>query len=196
MKICVMRCLRLQCSFAVDVLHLIVSLVLLHLFLDWQKLTHCWFFFLFLFKELRSCSSLTTDLRLLSKSSWWDYLSYHFLIPFLLHVFAYFLESSKNLHCSRVWGQYVLSPPPPQQRCIKFMKSDSKDMYDVSISICCSFDLSKNPEKKFTISTKNSSIDNIVSWAANQNIRMISEGSCVSEDWSNDAENSALPFQE
>ncbi len=27
------------------------------------------------------------------------------------------------------------------------------------------------------------------SWAANQHIRMISEGSCDAEDWSNDAEN-------
>ncbi len=31
-----------------------------------------------------------------------------------------------------------------------------------------------------------------VSWAANPHIRMISEGSCDTEDWSNDAENSAL----
>ncbi len=30
-----------------------------------------------------------------------------------------------------------------------------------------------------------------VSWAANQYIIMISEGSCDTEDWSNDAENSA-----
>ncbi len=30
------------------------------------------------------------------------------------------------------------------------------------------------------------------SWAADQHIRMISEGSCDTEDWSNDAENSAL----
>ncbi len=30
-----------------------------------------------------------------------------------------------------------------------------------------------------------------VSWAANQHIRMISEGSCDTEDWNNDAENSA-----
>ncbi len=30
-----------------------------------------------------------------------------------------------------------------------------------------------------------------VCWAANQYIRMISEGSCDTEDWSNDAENSA-----
>ncbi len=30
------------------------------------------------------------------------------------------------------------------------------------------------------------------SWAVNQHIRMISEGSCDPEDWSNDAENSAL----
>ncbi len=29
-------------------------------------------------------------------------------------------------------------------------------------------------------------------WAANQHIRIISEGSCDTEDWSNDAENSAL----
>jgi len=32
----------------------------------------------------------------------------------------------------------------------------------------------------------------IVSLAANQHIRMISEGSCDTEGWSNDAENSAL----
>ncbi len=31
-----------------------------------------------------------------------------------------------------------------------------------------------------------------VSWAANQHIRMISEGSCDTEDWSNDAENTDL----
>ncbi len=31
---------------------------------------------------------------------------------------------------------------------------------------------------------------------ANQNIRMISEGSCNTEDWSNDAKNSALKSQE
>ncbi len=31
-----------------------------------------------------------------------------------------------------------------------------------------------------------------VFWAVNQHIRMISEGSCDTEDWSNDAENSAL----
>ncbi len=32
--------------------------------------------------------------------------------------------------------------------------------------------------------------------AANQNIILISEGSCDTEDWSNDAENSALKSQE
>jgi len=31
-----------------------------------------------------------------------------------------------------------------------------------------------------------------VSWAANHHIRVISDGSCDTEDWSNDAENSAL----
>ncbi len=35
-----------------------------------------------------------------------------------------------------------------------------------------------------------------VSWAADQHIRMISEGSCDTEDWSHDAENSALTSQE
>jgi len=35
-----------------------------------------------------------------------------------------------------------------------------------------------------------------VSWSPNEHIRMISEGSCDSEDWSNDAEHSALPSQE
>ncbi len=34
--------------------------------------------------------------------------------------------------------------------------------------------------------------NNKKSWAANQYIRMISEGSCDTEDWSNDAEISAL----
>ncbi len=38
-------------------------------------------------------------------------------------------------------------------------------------------------------------IDNDKKWAANQCIRMISEGSCATEDWSNDAENTALLLQ-
>ncbi len=35
-----------------------------------------------------------------------------------------------------------------------------------------------------------------VSWAPTQHIRMISEGSCDTKDWSNDAEISALSSQE
>ncbi len=35
-----------------------------------------------------------------------------------------------------------------------------------------------------------------VSWAADQYIRVISEASCDTEDWSNDAENSASSSQE
>ncbi len=34
------------------------------------------------------------------------------------------------------------------------------------------------------------------SWAANQHIIMISDGSCDTEDWSNDDKNSALITQE
>jgi len=54
--------------------------------------------------------------------------------------------------------------------------------------------------KKITTSTKTLSsitVFNIeICLAANQHIRMISEGSCDIEDWSYDAENSALPSQE
>ncbi len=53
--------------------------------------------------------------------------------------------------------------------------------------------------KCITVSTKilcSTTVFNIdhnrnVSWAVNHHIRMISEGSCDTEDWSNDAENSA-----
>ncbi len=36
----------------------------------------------------------------------------------------------------------------------------------------------------------------INNWSTNQPIRKISEGLCDTEDWSDDAENSALPSQE
>ncbi len=57
---------------------------------------------------------------------------------------------------------------------------------------------SNNPRDKkcVTVSTKILSsttvfnIDN--NWVSNHHIIMISEGSCDTEDWSNDAENSAL----
>ncbi len=54
------------------------------------------------------------------------------------------------------------------------------------------FYLSKNlsRSKELLSSTTVSSIDNI-----NQYIRMISEGSCDSEAWSDDAENSALHYR-
>ncbi len=38
----------------------------------------------------------------------------------------------------------------------------------------------------------NTDNNNNHSWATNQHIRVISEGSCDTEDWSNNAENSAL----
>ncbi len=47
----------------------------------------------------------------------------------------------------------------------------------------------------FNINNKNNNVNNNynnVSWATNQHIRMISEGSCDTEDWRNDAENSAF----
>ncbi len=48
--------------------------------------------------------------------------------------------------------------------------------------------MSKNTLKIQHCNTDNKN----VSWAPNQHIRMISEGSRDTEDWSNDAENSAL----
>ncbi len=46
-----------------------------------------------------------------------------------------------------------------------------------------------SPQQTYTLPVRN------VSWAANQHIRMISKGSCDTEDWSNDAENSALHYR-
>ncbi len=60
---------------------------------------------------------------------------------------------------------------------------------------CCfgSFYSSKNPEKMYsTVLNIDSNDKKNVSWTVSQHIRMISEGSCDTEDWSNDAENSAL----
>ncbi len=55
---------------------------------------------------------------------------------------------------------------------------------------CCS---SKNPnESKILSSTNVFNIDDNIYWAHNRYIRMISDGSCDTENWSNDAENSAL----
>ncbi len=62
---------------------------------------------------------------------------------------------------------------------------------------CCSSELSrkKKPETILLhcLQHDSNNNNNTYFWAANQNIRMISEGSC---DWINDAENSALKSQE
>ncbi len=76
------------------------------------------------------------------------------------------------------------------------MESDSKYIYNVRkndiLNKCCS---SKSPvenESKILSSTNVFNIDDNIYWAQNQYIRIISEGSCDTEDWNNDAENSAL----
>ncbi len=94
-----------------------------------------------------------------------------------------------------------------QQGCIKLIKCDSKTLnksflmlQKISISNkCSSFILSvyqniliKGVSTKYEVSQLFSNIDNTFSWAANQHIRMIYEGSCDTEDWSNDAKNSDL----
>ncbi len=66
---------------------------------------------------------------------------------------------------------------------------------------CCSFGLSINKEffkkvlkfpQRYDAAQLYSTLIINVSWASNQHIWLISEGSCFTEDWSNDAENSAL----
>ncbi len=52
--------------------------------------------------------------------------------------------------------------------------------------------VSKNQRKKFHMFQKHLSSTTVSTLIINQHIRMISEGSCDTEDWSNDAENSAL----
>ncbi len=66
---------------------------------------------------------------------------------------------------------------------------------------CYSFEFSIHQrilKKVLQVSQKklnSTTVFNIVSWAPNQPIRMISEGSCDTEDY-NDAENSSLISQE
>ncbi len=60
---------------------------------------------------------------------------------------------------------------------------------------CWSLDLStQRIMKKMYLTVLNIDDNNnkTVSWTANQHIRMISEGSCDTEHWRNDAENVAL----
>ncbi len=71
----------------------------------------------------------------------------------------------------------------------------------ISISNKCHSFKSKNPEKyNVALFPQNYEAAQLfskliirnTSWTANHHIRMISEESCDTEDWSNDAENSAL----
>jgi len=70
------------------------------------------------------------------------------------------------------------------------IESDSKDIHNVI------FFSNKYCYFKLSINQKKSIIRRKVSLAVNQHFRMISEGLCDTEGWSNDAENSALPSQE
>jgi len=57
---------------------------------------------------------------------------------------------------------------------------------------------SKYPEKKhhFNTNMNQHCFQHFVFLSSNYLIRMISEGSCETDDWSNDAENSAFPSRE
>ncbi len=64
----------------------------------------------------------------------------------------------------------------------------------IYISNKCSLELSIYQKKKKNL-VPNIVIQNHILLFQNQHIRMISEGSRDTEDWSNDAENSALPSE-
>ncbi len=79
-----------------------------------------------------------------------------------------------------------------------------KSFFMLFVCLCCAFPFFRILKKSFMISTKiwsSRTISKLIIiirnafWAANQHIRMISEGSCDTEDWSNDAENSALHYR-
>ncbi len=87
--------------------------------------------------------------------------------------------------------------------CIKLIKNDNKNIYNVTkdfqinavplIFYSLKRILKKNPQKYEAAQLFSTLImRSNISWAANQHIRMISEGSCDTTDWSNDADNSAL----
>ncbi len=65
-------------------------------------------------------------------------------------------------------------------------------MYILNKQLFLTFYISKNTEKISHIPKKYEAAQRFPALIINQHIRMISEGSCDTEDWSNDAENSAL----
>ncbi len=88
-----------------------------------------------------------------------------------------------------------------QKRRIKFIKSDSKDfcvtkkiIFQLNAVLLNFLFIKEIWKKCITVLTQLflALIISNVSWAPNQHIRLISEGSCDTEDCSNDAENSAL----
>ncbi len=88
-----------------------------------------------------------------------------------------------------------------QKRRIKFIKSDSKDfcvtkkyIFQLNAVLLNFLFIEESWKKCITVLSQLflALIISNVSWAPNQHIRMISEGSCDTEDYSNDAENSAL----
>ncbi len=112
-------------------------------------------------------------------------------------------------YCQKLWSvikkKYFKKKIPA--RTINCKKNHNKDIYNVRKDFrfynkcwCLLNFYPSESSKKMKMSPFHkkygqkqlfSTFDN-VSWAANQYIRMISEGSCDTEDWSNDAENTAL----
>ncbi len=69
----------------------------------------------------------------------------------------------------------------------------SVNLYIAFIFSLCIYQIFiKNAELLCSTAAFNMDNNKTCLWAADQHIRMISEGSCDSEDWSNDAGNSAL----
>ncbi len=109
-----------------------------------------------------------------------------------------------NLHCSRLCCPFHISAAiSPHSSFNLFCELYDFFLYPhivqkFGVIKITKIDSSKSITKKIlssrTVFTLMIIIRNI-SWAANQHFRMIYEGSCDTEYWSNDAENSALPSQ-
>jgi len=75
-----------------------------------------------------------------------------------------------------------------QQRCIKLIKCDSKDIYNGTKYFFGERMFIKESLFPWNYLAAKTLHNTDVSWAANLHIRT-SEGSCDTEDWSNDAKN-------
>ncbi len=93
---------------------------------------------------------------------------------------------------SKVWEQ-IIWKGFIQQEHIKLIKRDSKDIYNVTKYLYSQYILGKDVFLQIISSTTVFYIDNNKKWFLRIKSEIFFKGSCDTKDWSNDAENSALP---